>query len=379
MADKIQASISQSDIYTLILPILENIENETLPELATIIAEAVYELISTILSEDNVYDKIFPLWEEFTQADSITVVETADTLAAVVVDHFFDADTLTERFIPFITRIDETNRLGDLADEIIDSVLIPKVDEINDRFPGLDLIPDWEEINDYLTNVLRALKLALGASTVEELSRALAESTRFIMDVALKEGFETALFRLQDVPPEQAAAIITGWIIELVDIAEKVVVDFIEGKLNDIFNRFDAEKIAEELSYLIYNKLTEVLSEENLYQLILPLLEAINDLDMEHIAKLITKWLLESDIVGDIDEEQIVSLLTSILAQLIGNVNPDNVTKQLVSLILESDIVQGIDGTILSRLLEFKIYQLLLTIGRDINAIELIEVSIQRK
>lgn len=382
MADKIEASISHSDIYERILPILEEIENERLPVLATKIAEAVYQLIEAALSEENLYNKILPLWEQLANADSAAIEETSDTLASIVVNHIFDADSLTQHFIPFITKIDETNRteLDQLAREIIDTVLIPAVAEINSRFPGLNLDPDWGSIEDYLTSVLALVKTLLVATPVEELARTIANAVITVMDNALQKGFEAALYRLQSVPSEQAASIIASWVVNLVEMAEESIVEFIEGKLNAILERFDAEKIAQEISAIIYDAIIGLFSEENLYQLILPILEALNNVNMERIAELISSWLIESGIIKDnLDPEEVISRLTDILIVLIGNVNPDNVTQQLVDLILQSDIVQDMDGAILKKLLEFKIYQLLLSIGREVNAIELIEVSIKRK
>lgn len=380
MADKIQSSISQSDIYDLLLPILEEIENETLPVIANKIANAVYGLIVDKLNYDTIYQKLYPLWEQFTLADSSTIIETSDTLASVVANHFFNVDTLTESLIPFITKVDETIRLGELAQEIIDSVLIPKVNEINERFPGLELSPDWETVKQYLTGVLTAIKAALGSSTVEELSATLANAVNTVMKSTLQKGFETAIFRLQKIPPDIASSTITAWIINLVEMAEQPVVDFIEEKLNRIFDRFDAEAIAADISEIIYNKIVDVFNEENLYQLILPILESLNEVDMERVARLLSKWLIESGIIQDnISEEQVIAKLTEILSDLIGNINPDETTEKLVELILNSNIVNNIDGKILSKFLELKIYQLLLSIGRNINAIDLIEVSIKIK
>jgi hypothetical protein len=382
IAAKIQASISQSDIYDLLLPILEDIENEKLPVLVTKISEGIYSLLTQVLSEENIYNKIYPLWDEFSQIDSITVVEVSDSLSSAVVNHFMDVDTLTERLIPFISKVDATSsiRLDELAQEIIDSVLIPIVDEINGTFPGLGLEPDWDEIQSSITSVLVVIKAALIGSTVEELSGTMANALISIMDLTIQKGFEKAIFSLQEIPADQVASVIAAWVTNLLGIAEQPIIDFIEAKLNLITDNFDAEKIAEDLSELIYNTLIDVLSEENLYQLILPILEALNDADMEKIAELISKWLIESGVIADnIDKEQVIETLTEILSAIIGNVDPDQVTQQLVDLILNSDIVENIDGKILSKILEIKIYQLLITIGKDVNAIDHIEVELIKK
>jgi hypothetical protein len=379
IAAKIQASLSQSDIYDLLLPILEDIENETLPVIVTKISEAIYSLLTQVFSEENIYNKTYPLWDEFSQVDSTTVVEVSDTLSSVVVNYFMDVDTLTERLIPFISKVEATSslKLGELAQEIIDSVLVPIVDDINGTFPGLGLEPDWESIQPYITTVLVTIKTALIGSTIEELSGTMANAIISIMDLTIQKGFEKAIFGLQKIPAEQAASVIAAWIVNLVSIAEQPIIDFIEAKLNLITDKFDAIKIAEDLSGLIYNKLIDVLSEENLYQLILPIIEVLNDTDMEKIAELISTWLIDSGVISDnIDKEQVISTLTEILSGIIGNVDPDEATQQLVDLILNSEIVENIDGNILSKIIEIKIYQLLVSVGGDLNAIEQIELEI---
>jgi len=382
IADKIEASVTKSDIYDVLLPVLENFENETLPVLASQIAAAIYEKIAEALSEANLYDRIYPIWEDFTGVDTVTVTETADTLAGVVTAHFFDAGTLTGELIPFVQKIDETStfKLGGLAQEIIDSVLIPTVENINEAFPGLGLEPDWASVKPIITSVLTALKASLGSSTVEELAGKLGEALIGIMDVIIQKGFEKAIYSLQEIPPDQAASVIASWITNLVALVEQPVVDFIEGKLNAIFDQFEAERAAEELSAIIYTKLLQVFSEENLYKITLPLLEAFQSADLEKIADILAQWIIDLGLISDnITEEELVTLLTDIVSNLIGSIDPDEATEQLVALLLESELVEQIDGQILQRVLESKIYELMLSVAGEFNAIDKVEIIIQQK
>lgn len=382
IADKIEASISKDDIYEMLLPYFKNFEEETLPVLATKIAEKVYEVIATVLSEENIYEKIYPVWDEFTKVDSSTIAEISDTIATLVTERFFDANELTNKLIPFVTKVDDTpiRNLGDLAQEIIDSVLIPTVDEINDRFPGLELEPDWRNVKTILTAALTTIKTAIGSSTVEEFSAWLANSIINAFDVILGKGFETAIYRLQEIPAEQAATVISSWISSLVETAEENLVEIIETRLNEIFAKFDAEIIADQLAGIIYETIISVLSEENLYKLILPVLEAINKLEMEQVAGVIAKWLIESGIIEDaIDEEVVIEKLTEIITELLLNADSEKLSQKFTELILQSDLVQGVDGKLLSKWLEFKLYELFINLGRNFNAIESIEIELIRK
>lgn len=379
ISDIIEADLSQSDIYEVLLPIMQQIENETLPVIANRAAQAVYDLIADKLSEENVYCKVYDVWENLAQADSSTVVQVADTLASVTASHFFEQDSLTQKLIPFVSRIDETIQLGGLAQEIIDEVLIPAVERLNDQFPNLDLDPSWTTIKPIITSALTIIKAQLGNSSVEELSADLAGTIIGIMEPIIQKGFETAIYKLQEIPSEQAAIVISSWVVNLVEMAEEPIVEFVEEKLNQILAYFDAEKISRKLSIILYRVITEKLSEENLYQLILPILERLNDVNMEEVALVLTDWLIESGIVDKIDEEIVNQKLVAIIAEMLGNVDPDQATEVLIQKIKESGIGGDIDGEILSRLIELKLYQFLIEIERVINSLEQIELSIIRK
>lgn len=381
-ADKIAASLSQSNLYDALLPIMEEIENETLPVISSRIARAIYEKIATELSQENLYSRIYPVWDEFIIADSTTVIETADTLAAIASARFFDADTLTEKLMPFVQKIDETSalKLSALAQEIIDDVLIPAIDQINEAFPGLGLEPEWGTVKPIITSLLTAIKAKLGTATVEELSAELAKGIISIMDVLLQKAFEKAIYSLQQIPADQVASVLASWLTNLIEMVEQPVIDFIEGKLNEIFEKFEADKVTQELSAIIHAKVTDVFSEENLYNLFLPLVEAFQEVDLERIARVISRWIVDTGIMPeDLTEEELIAALTDVISQLIGNVDPDNVTQKLVDLLLDNNLVEALDGKILKQVLETKIYELLGRLAGNVNAIDDIVLVIQSK
>jgi len=382
IANRIQTNISQADIYNAILPILQNFEDETLPTLVPALAEAIYGVISSAFSEENIYNKIYPLWTSFSEVDSTTIVAVADTLGTVLTNHFFNADSLTTKLIPFIQtlRTTSTVQIPALAQDIIDVVLIPLMDSPNATFPDLDLNPDWNSIKPILTSTLTLIKSSIGSQTNEEAAAALAESIIGIMDLAISKAVETAIFYLQDIPADQASQVIAAWINNLVVVAEPQIVAFLEAKLNALADLFLAEDVAENLSGLIYDKILEVFSADNIYTLIYPLLEHLSEIDIEAAAQKITNWLLELNLIKDnITEERALAALTEIISQLIGNINVDEASQKLVDLILQSDIVQNIDGNVLKQLIEIKTYNFLIDLGNDINAIDTIEISIKKQ
>ncbi len=270
-----------------------------------------------------------------------------------------------------------TLQMPGLSQDIIDDVLIPLVDNLNATFPGLELDPDWDSVKPVLTSALTVLKSSIEDLTNEEAALEMAESIIGIMDSIISQGFESAIFALQDIPAEQASQVIAAWVYNLVELAEPGVVAFLEEKLNELVDLFNAEEIAKNLSEQIHNKVMEVFSPENIYFLVYPILEQISEINIEAVAKVITTWLFESGVIEDnISEEQVLEALTGMISEMIGNFNADEASQKLVDLILQSDIVEGIDGDVLKQLIEIKTYELLIKLSKQLNAIDKIEFSI---
>jgi len=380
IAGRIQTGVSQSEIYEAILPILQKFENETLPELVPNIAEAIYNVIIRVFSEENIYQKIYPAWIKFSQMDSTDVADLADTLGTAIARTFFDAETLAASLEPFIKTLRSTStvKLPALAQDIIDEVLIPLVDQINATFPGLDLDPDWADIKQILTSALTVLKSTLDDQTDAEAAADLAENIINIMDYAISKGVEMALLRLQEVPADQAAQVLAAWINNLVEAAEPGILAYLEERLNALADLFNAEAAAEELSVMIHDKLLDVFSADNIYILILPVMERLSDLNVEAVAEKMAGWL-SGLIQENISEDEVLNALTVMIEKLIGSIDVDETSQKLVELLLQSDIVENIDGTVLKRLIEFKTYDFLIEVGKEINAIDKIEIRICKK
>ncbi|MDP3444567.1 MAG: hypothetical protein Q8T08_17040, partial [Ignavibacteria bacterium] len=379
IADRIETNISQSDIYEAILPILQKFENETLPTLVPVVAEAIYTVITKAFSEENIYNKIYPIWSNFSQVDSVSIVALADTLGSVLTDHFFDEEQLTTALVPFMETLRNTStlQLPNLAQDIIDETLIPLVDSLNATFPGLELEPDWENVKTILTSALTVLKSSINNQTNEEAAAALADSIIGIMDTVISNGIESAIFRLQGIPADQAAQVIAAWVNNLVTMAEPEIVAFLEGKLNELIEHFNADELAENISVLIHNKILEVFSSDHIYNIIYLIFEYLSEINIEAAAQKITDWLFDMNLIGDaISEEQVVEAIAVKLSEMIGTINVDEASQKLVDLILQSYFVENINGHILKQLIEIKGYEFLIELSKQINAIDNIEMSI---
>jgi hypothetical protein len=382
ISNRIKTEISQSDIYEVILPILQEFEDETLPALVPVIAEAIYGVIANKFSEENIYNKIYPIWISFSQVDSTTIAQLADTLGSVITNHFFDAENLATSLVPFMEtlRTTSTLQIPALAQDIIDNVLIPLVDNLNATFPRIELDPDWNSVKQILTSALTVIKSTLTNQTNEEAAAALAENIIVIMDSIITDGIESAIFNLQDIPADQASQVIAAWVANLVEVAEPQIVAFLEQKLNELADLFSAEDVAENLSALIHNKILEIFRTENIYNLVLPVMEQLSEINIEAAAQKITDWLIDLELIKDnVSEEQVLDALTEIISQLISNINVDEVSQKLVDQILQSGIVENIDGSVLKQLIEFKTYEFLIELQKEINSIDKIEIRIVLK
>jgi len=110
------------------------------------------------------------------------------------------------------------------------------------------------------------------------------------------------------------------------------------------------------------------------------LLEKLGNINIEAAAAKIADWLTDLDIIKDnVTEDQVLDALSGIISGMIGNINVDAITQNLVDLIMQSDMVQNINGKVLKQLLEIKTYEFLIELGKDINAIDYIEISIVLK
>lgn len=381
MASKIADSVNEADIYNAILPVLQNFEDETLPVLVPQLAQAIYNAMASILSEENIYNSIYPVWESFAQVGVDEISSTADSLGSVLTDYFFDESSLATSLEPFIAALRNTSTLQipALAQSIIDDKLIPLVDSINTRFPGMDIDPDWNNVKTVLTSVLTVIKSSLAGQTDAEAAAALAQSVISLMDGIISNGIESALLQLQDIPADQASQVIAAWVVNLIDVAEPEITDFLNDKLSALADLFSAEETAAELSEQIRNKVLEVFSVSNIYDLILPVMENLSELNVEAVAEKLAEWLTDLGLIEDnISEEQLLSALADIISDLIGEINVDSATQKLVDAILQSNIVNNIDGAVLKQLLELKIYEFLLHVEQQLNAIESIEFSLER-
>ena len=180
------------------------------------------------MSEENIYNHIYPVWESFAQVHAGEISSIADTLGTVITNHFFDESSLAASLEPFIATLDNTSTLQipALAQSIIDNTLMPLIDSINATFPGMDINPDWNNVKTILTSALTVLKSSLPGQTYAEAAAQLAQTIISLMDGIISNGIESALLQLQDIPADQASQVIAAWTVNLIDAAQPQIIAF---------------------------------------------------------------------------------------------------------------------------------------------------------
>ena len=314
--------------------------------------------------------------------DSSEISYIADTLGSTIIDHFFDAETLATSLEPFIATLRNTSsfQIPALAQSIIDNTLMPLVDSINVSFPGMEIDPDWGNVKTVLSSALTVIKSSLAGQTDIQAAATLAESVISLFDGIITQGVNNALEQLQEIPADQASQVIAAWISNLVLFAEPQIVDFLEDQLNALVDLFNAEEIATELAEQIRYTLLEAFSVNNIYDLILPIMENLNNLDMEAVAEKLADWLTDMELIkNNVSEEEILNALTTIISDLIGAINVDDATQKLVDKLMESNLIINLDGDVLKQVVEIKIYAFLIQLEQQLNAIDSIEYSLVRK
>ncbi len=378
--NKIQTLVSEQMIYDAIFPYIQNFKDETLTNLVPILSEVIYKVISVVMTEDRIVTKIEPIWEEYSEVDSLKITQVADTLGTVVTHHFFDSNSLSLKLIPFVTDLQNTPvyKLSKLSQNIIDSVLIPVIDRINTHFPGANIEPNWNKVKPAITSSLIIIKSSISSLTPEQAASSLANTIIALINKEMSEGFALGLFYLQEIPADQASLIISAWIINIIDIAEPQIVAFIETELNKIVDKFNAEEVSKLIAAKIHQKIIDVFSEENIYSLIFPILDSIANINVEASAKKITEWLFDLDIIKDnLNQETVINKISDIINQLIiDKIDAHNIAQKLTEAIMSSNIVEGIDSTFLKKIITIKTYEFLLTISNSLNAVESVEVKL---
>ena len=345
ISEAIKELFSAQNIYQLVLPYLN--ELATNPEgFARSISTLIVNEFFSVFKEENLKPLISSAWKKFTKLNEEQVGTIADTLTSMVETVWINQENLSRLFLPITQKIEDTplTGMGNLAAQATDSLEL-LIDKLNQKFPDLNLQPDYESIEGQIKVVFIATKPVIGLAGGAEKAAADVASliiSEFLNSENLNQIFISAIHKLQELDPEIVGSTIAAWLVNIGDDVAPEIIEYLSGLLSPILDNIDPEYTAFKIAVALNSFITENVTEGNIKSLIQPALEFISNINAELLAKFIAKAILSLDIIKDvINEENIVKILLPVL-QSINETNAEDLVQSLINTIVDSGIFEEV-------------------------------------
>jgi len=239
VVEQIGLELTTQDLYDIILPYTASLERQDNDSKAEKIATLIVRLLGDIFSEENLEKIIEPIWEKFTKLSDAQVDTIAVQLTTIVEDEWLNVDTLSQVFLPITQKIDATPipQLNALAQEATDSLEV-FVDKLNNRFPGLGLDPDYDNIESVIHSILVAAKPVIGIQGPQKVAEEIAEAIlgTVLSTQKIESAFIAAIDFLQTIDPQTAAQTIATWLVALEQRIAPELIAWLTEKLGPILD-----------------------------------------------------------------------------------------------------------------------------------------------
>ena len=344
VASAINEILSTENVYNLVFPFLD--ELATNPDAnAEIISTLIVDLFQDIFSQDNLKPIIANAWRNFTQLNEEQVSTIADTLTSVVEQVWINNENLSQLVLPFTQKIEETSllQLGNLAAQTTDSIEV-LIDNINIRFPDLNLEPDYASMESQIKAIFIAAKPIISIVGAEGVASEVADIvlSAFLSTENLHQVFVAAIHFLQELDPEIVGSVISGWLVNLTDQLAPEAIEYLAGLLSPILDNIDQEYTAFRIAVALNGFISENVTEENIQELIQPAIEFVSNINAEAVSRFIAQKLLSLDIIEDnINEDNIAAILLPVL-QSISNINEEELVQTLINAVIASGIFEDV-------------------------------------
>lgn len=345
VAQRINESLTEENLQAIISPFIDELVTNP-DKSAETISNLVVGLFLEVFDANTLKPIITDAWERFTGLDEQQIGTIADTLTTLVENTYINQESLASVFLPITQRIADTPvlQLGALAAEATDSLRV-LVDGLNGRFPDLDLQPDYESIQSAIRGIFIAAKPVIGlVGGPEEAARSVADLilAQYLNTENISQAFVAALTTLQQLDPEQTANTISIWLSNLAQEVSPEIINYLSDLLSPILDNLDPEatslRIAQALSAFIKENVTP----ESINNLILPLVEAISELNAEALASYLAQKIIQSDLIEKVvTENNIAAILLPVLTS-INEANVDELAQNLVNAIVQSGIFEDV-------------------------------------
>ncbi len=339
----IEERLSVEEISTLILPYIEQI-----PANSESVSEAISTLVVSLFLESFDQSSLQILiesgWREFTKLSDDKIEVVADTLAYYVQDIWINSENISDLLLPFTQRIKDTPilQMGSLAREATDGIRVV-VDNVNELFPDLNLMPDYDNIQSVLRAGFIAAKptiTLIGGPEAAASSLAELIVTQYLNQAAISSGFKAAIQFLQTIEPEVAASKITTWLLSLELEVGPTLIEYLKDLLSPILENLDPELTADKIATALNNFIVSNITKDSVKSLLLPLLERFKEINAEEVAKFLAELILNLDILKEnISQENIQRILLPALTSL-KDTDVDDLSQNIINAIVASGIFE---------------------------------------
>ena len=338
----IQGTLNAENIYDLIFPYINEIPANS-EQITESVALLVVDVFTQVFNENNLQPIIRNAWESYTELSEEQISLIADSLTSALESVYFNPENISQLVLPFAELIDETPlfQLGELAASTTEAIE-NLVNQVNILFPDLGLDPDYESMQNAIRLAYIGIKPIISIIGPEEAANQVAELilSQFLSTENIKAFFVLALEYLQNIDPEDAAEVLVTWLLTLEDDIANALYLFIDEKLGPILDNLDPNATAQLIAEGIENYILENITQESVFEIILPIFESLSDLSAEVVAEYLTGLIIDLEIIEDtITEENLVSVLLPVLESL-QQTNVEEIVQNLVTALVNSDVFQ---------------------------------------
>ena len=345
VSEAVNELLSVENIYRLVQPFLN--ELATNPDrIAESISTLIVNEFFNVFNEENLKPLIASAWNKFTELNEEQVGIIADTLTSVIENVWINEDQLSQLFLPFTKKIEETSLLamGSLAAQTTDSLEV-LINKINQKFPDLNLQPDYDQMEGQIKALFIAAKPVIAlAGGAEKVATDLAKLiiSEFLNTEKLNQFFVSAINKLQTLDPELVGSTIAAWLVNIADDVAPEIIEYLAKLLSPILNNIDPEYTAFKIAVALNDFIVKNVTEDNIKTLIQPALDFIANINAELLAKFIAKAILSLDIIKDVvNEENIAAILLPVL-QSINETNAEDLVQSLINAVVDSGIFEDV-------------------------------------
>ncbi|MBD0404613.1 hypothetical protein [Flammeovirga sp. EKP202] len=338
-------SLSKEKIYDLIYPEIDQIVAAP-EESSEKITGVIMTLIGSILSEDNINAISTKIWTEFTTLDQETINDVSDKITSLLEEQWINENSFYSLLFPLVEKIEDTSilKMGDLAKEATGKIE-DIITLINTTFDGIEITPDYDAMESTLKTAFIAAKPVISLNggaekTTQEVSALIIN--QFLNHDFIQNTIASGITSLQEIDHEKAVPVINSLISKIGEIASPVVHDFIASKLLLIIEDTDAEYLSFQIAKAVNGAITGIISEENVYQFLYPVVDGFANLNTKLISDNIANMIFELDLIKDnINHEKVSGLIQGVLVE-IQETGVENIVQALITQIAQGDLFKEV-------------------------------------